>query len=722
MIKEKKYTITAALPYANGALHLGHLAGAYLPADIYARFLRLQGKSVLFVCGSDEHGAAITIRAKKEGKSPKEIIDTYHQINKGAFEGLGISFDMYHRTSEPIHHETAQDFFKTLEAEGAQFEKKETDQYYDEEYQQFLADRYITGTCPKCGYEEAYGDQCENCGSTLSPTELINPKSTMSGKTPILKKTTHWYFRLDKHGEWLEKWLKEGEKDGVQLHDPKQWKKHVLGQCLSWVEGGLQPRAITRDLDWGIKVPVEGEEGEGKVLYVWFDAPIGYISATKQWAEEHNENWEEYWKGDHAELVHFIGKDNIVFHCIVFPAMLAAHGAYVLPKNVPANQFLNLEGKKFSKSKGWVIEQHQYLEDFKDFPNKEDALRYALIRTLPENKDGDFKWDEFVALHDNELVANLGNFINRVVSLTHKYYDGKVPQPDETTLKGVEEESALTVAQIMQDLAQKVTTLEDLILKFEFKQAIQIVMEIATIGNTLLQRNEPWKLWKTNPDSAVIANAMYISLQIAGVLSVITAPFLPFTSDKLRKLLAMKPLVGTDFTTLKEHLTEAHTILPVGHIINEPVLLFAKINDRKDQSRQELIERQKQQLEEMKAKAALAAKKAAPIKENCTFDDFMKTDLRVGTIIAAEKVKKSKKLLKLTIDLEFEQRTIVSGIAQYHQPKDIINQQVIVVANLAARKMMGIESQGMVLMAEDKDGKLVFVAPSALTSNGITVA
>lgn len=715
----KKYTITAALPYANGALHLGHLAGAYLPADIYARFLRLQGKDVAFICGSDEHGAAITIRAKKEGRSPKEIIDTYHNLNKETFSRLGISFDKYHRTSAELHHKTAQDFFKKLVEKGGEFDVKESDQYYDEEFDQFLADRYIIGTCPKCNHEEAYGDQCEKCGSALSPTELINPKSTMSGKTPILKKTKHWYFRLDKHGDWLKGWINDGVVGGSKVHDPKIWKGHVLGQCNSWVDGGLQPRAITRDLSWGIPVPVEG--GEGKVLYVWFDAPIGYISATKQWAEETGKDWEAYWKGDDVELIHFIGKDNIVFHCVVFPAMLKAHGDYALPKNVPANQFLNLEGKKFSKSKGWVIEQHQYLNDFEAFPNKEDALRYALIRTLPENKDGDFKWDEFIALHDNELVANLGNFINRVVNLTHKYYEGKVPAVElETVIKDVEEEATTTVGKALAVLAEKLEKLEAFILKYEFKNAIQALMDISTYGNVLLQRNEPWKIWKQEPESALVKGLMNLSLQVAGVLSVATQPFLPFTAEKLRNLLGLDALSTGAYSTLLAELKAGKTALAEGHQINPPELLFAKINDRKDKSRLELIDGQKAKLEELKKQQELAAKVVEPeaVKATCTFDDFVKVDFRTGTIVAAEKIKKAKKLLKLTVDLGFEQRTVVSGIALHYIPEEIIGQQVALVANLAPRKMMGIESQGMILMAENAAGKLIFVSPSETAMNG----
>lgn len=724
----KKHTITAALPYANGALHLGHLAGAYLPADIYARFLRLQGKDVAFICGSDEHGAAITIRAKKEGRSPQEIIDTYHSLNKDTFERLGISFDKYHRTSETLHHETAQDFFKTLLEKGGQFDVKESEQYYDEDFKQFLADRYIIGTCPKCNHPEAYGDQCEKCGSALSPTELIDPKSTMSGKKPTLKKTKHWYFRLDKHSEWLKEWINTGALDGKQLHDPKHWKTHVVGQCNSWLEekvdkktgektGGLQPRAITRDLDWGIKVPVEG--AEGKVLYVWFDAPIGYISATKQWALEQGKDWEAYWKSDEAELVHFIGKDNIVFHCVVFPAMLKAHGDYILPKNVPANQFLNLEGRKFSKSKGWVIEQHEYLKDFEAFPNKEDALRYALIRTLPENKDGDFKWDEFVALHDNELVANLGNLINRVITLTHKYYDGKVPAADKTILiKDIEEGQTTTVQEALNQLLAKVNKLESYLLNYEFKNAIQAFMDISTYANTLLQRNEPWKIWKGEPDSDLVKAVMNLSLQIAAVLSVTSQPFLPFTASKLRNLLGLDALTGGDFEDLKVTLRSGKNLIEAGHVIGKPELLFAKINDRKDKSRLALIELQKEKLELLKKKQEQAEKAAEPIKELCSFEDFTKIDLRVGTITAAEKVKKAKKLLKLTVDLGFETRTVVSGIALHYEPAAIVGQQVTLVANLAPRKMMGIESQGMILMAEDATGKLIFVNPKDTAING----
>ena len=492
-MSEKKYLITSALPYANGPLHLGHLSGAYLPADIYVRYLRLLGKDVVWVCGSDEHGAAITIRAKKEGISPKEIIDKYHELNKSSFERLGISFDHYHRTSAQLHHETAQEFFTKLYEKGDEFEEQSIDQYYDEGFDQFLADRYIVGTCPRCGHDEAYGDQCENCGSDLSPTELINPRSTLSGKSPVLRTTKHWYFKLNKHEDWLRQWIDEGQLDGVQHHDAKEWKKHVVGQCLSWLDNGLQPRAITRDLSWGIPVPVEG--GAGKVLYVWFDAPIGYISSTKQWALDNGKDWEAYWKGDDVELIHFIGKDNIVFHCIVFPAMLKAYGDFALPKNVPANQFLNFEGQKFSKSRGWGIEQHKYLEEFADFPNKEDALRYTLIRNLPENKDSDFRWDDFEDHHDKELVGNLGNFLNRVVVLTNKYYEGVIPSPT-----NIPTDKLAEAYQIAQRISSEVET-------FGFKAAILSLMELSSWGNTYLQDVSPWKIWKTDPESEKLRNA-----------------------------------------------------------------------------------------------------------------------------------------------------------------------------------------------------------------------
>ena len=706
MTKTKRYTVTSALPYANGALHLGHLAGAYLPADIYVRYLRLLGKDVLFVCGSDEHGAAITIRAKKEGISPRDIIDKYHELNKATFEKLGISFDIYHRTSDPLHHETAQEFFKKLYDKGGEFEERTNDQYYDQEFDQFLADRYITGTCPKCSHEEAYGDQCENCGSTLSPTELINPKSTLSGNKPILKTTTHWFFKLDKHEDWLREWIKEGTVDGQPHHDPKTWKKHVVGQCLSWIDGedGLQPRAITRDLDWGIPVPVEG--GDGKVLYVWFDAPIGYISATKQWAKDNGKDWKDYWQSDEAELYHFIGKDNIVFHCIVFPAMLKADGNYNLPINVPANQFLNFEGRKFSKSKGWGIEQHQYLEEFKDFPNKEDALRYTLIRNAPENKDADFKWDEFVDFHDSELVGNLGNFINRVAVLTNKYYEGKVPnvRADSEQIEAVKK----LVAQFQKNVEA-----------FRFRDSLQTFLELSSFGNTYLQDVSPWKIWKEDPDSEAVKICLYTSLSIVTVLSVLCEPFIPFSSKKIRKLINLPEVGNGSLQNLLDQLNVGEDLIPGGHQLGEPELLFAKINDRKDDSRQKIIEKQKAHLA-----AILEAEQAnqrEPIKPEITFDDFTKIDIRTGTVVKAEAVEKADKLLKLTVDIGLETRTVLSGIAKQFKPEDVVGQQVLLLANLAPRKMRGVVSQGMILMAEDENGKLSFVRPGEAWDNGHVV-
>ncbi len=691
----KKHTITAALPYANGPLHLGHLAGAYLPADIYARFLRLQGKDVVFVCGSDEHGAAITIRAKKEGRSPQEIIDTYHSLNKETFEKLGISFDIYHRTSDALHHKTAQEFFSKLLHKGGEFDVLESEQYYDEDFNQFLADRYIIGTCPKCSHEEAYGDQCEKCGSALSPSDLINPRSTMSGKTPVLKKTKHWYFKLDKHGGELREWIETGKINGVEHHDPESWKKHVIGQCLSWIEGGLQPRAITRDLDWGVNVPVEG--AEGKVLYVWFDAPIGYISATKKWAKDNHKNWEEYWKGDDVELVHFIGKDNIVFHCIVFPAMLKAHGDFALPVNVPANQFLNLEGRKFSKSKGWVIEQHQYLIDFADFPNKEDALRYALIRTMPENKDGDFKWDEFVALHDNELADNLGNFFNRVLSFIHKYSEGKAPSFDpDLSIKGSSEEESSTFSRFNREqLLPLVQQLKSDILAFEFKNAISTVLEISRLGNAMFQSNAPWKTAKDNPEAPEISAVLALGLQIAAVSAICIEPFLPFIAKKMRELLHMDNSEGGAFQQLKSVLEAGAVLLPSGKTIKEPEVLFAKIQNKKDTRWMELVEKEKKSLEELvrkfEAEEKAAAKTSATLapKEAVEFDDFSKLELRIGTVETCEKVPKKDRLLKLSVNLGNETRTIISGIAEHYSSEEMIGKQVTVVANLKPKKLAG---------------------------------
>ena len=703
----KKYLVTSALPYANGALHLGHLAGAYLPADIYVRFLRLLGIDVVWVCGSDEHGAAITMRAKKENISPKAIIDKYHELNKSTFNKLGISFDYYHRTSAALHHETSQEFFLKLYEQGDQFEVKELEQYYDESFDQFLADRYIKGTCPKCGFEEAFGDQCENCGSDLSPTELINPKSTLSGNTPKLKKTKHWYFKLDKHEGWLKDWIKEGQLEGQSHHDPGLWKKHVSGQCLSWLDAGLKSRAITRDLDWGIPVPLE--EASGKVLYVWFDAPIGYISSSKQWAKENNKDWESYWKGEDSQLIHFIGKDNIVFHCIVFPAMLKAHGDYNLPINVPANQFLNFEGQKFSKSRGWGIEQHVYLEEFAAFPNKEDALRYALIRNMPENRDSDFKWDDFIDFHDKELADNLGNFVNRVIVLTNKYYNGVVP-----TAKVDIQQALEPVIQLFNELLEEVN-------RFSFKGAVQKFMEISTYGNTYLQEVSPWKIWKTDPDSNTIKECMFLSLQIVKLISVIGEPFIPFVAPKIAKLLNSEPNQDGDLQKLIDTLNQGLPLLNAGHQIGEPTILFAKIQDRKDDSRLKIVEKQKNKLQTILDQEEEENVSSAPLKSLIGFDDFMKIDLRTGTILEAEKVKKTKKLLKLTVDLGFEKRTVVSGIAEQYKPEEVIGQKVVLVANLAPKKLKGIDSQGMILMAETASGGLGFVEVDDAIASGMIV-
>ena len=701
----KRYLITSALPYANGALHLGHLAGAYLPADIYVRYLRLLGKDVVWVCGSDEHGAAITIRAKKEGIPPQEIIDKYHSLNKGTFARLGISFDYYHRTSAPLHHETSQEFFLKLYEKGGEFEEREIEQYYDEEYNQFLADRYIVGTCPKCGYEEAYGDQCENCGSDLSPLELIQPRSTLSGKAPQLKKTKHWYFKLDNHEGWLRKWIDTGKLDGEQHHDPKTWKRHVVGQCLSWLDTGLQPRAITRDLDWGIPVPLE--EAKGKVLYVWFDAPIGYISSTRQWAKENGKDWELYWKDKDTTLIHFIGKDNIVFHCIVFPAMLKAYGEFNLPVNVPANQFLNFEGQKFSKSRGWGIEQHEYLEEFKDFPNKEDALRYALIRNMPENKDADFKWDEFTDFHDKELADNLGNFVNRVIVLTNKYFEGAVPSTTQNIKAGLAP---------AREIIHKITGELD---AFSFRSAVLALMELSSWGNTYLQDVSPWKIYKEDPDSQAVKDCMFTSLQVVALLSILADPFIPFTAPKIRRLLNLPVLQNGDLKEALNKLETGKPIIPTGHKIGEPELLFAKIVDRKDDSRLQIVNRQKEKLQ--KVLEAEKGEEREAIKPTIQYEDFAKLDFRTGTITAAEAVPKADKLLKLTVDLGSEQRTVVSGIAQFFKPEELPGQPVVVVANLAPRKLRGIESQGMILMAENDKGELAFVNPAKGWGNGWVV-
>ena len=690
----KRHTITAALPYANGPLHLGHIAGCYLPADIYVRYLKGQGKDVAFICGSDEHGAAITLRAKKEGTTPQEIVDKNHHIIQKAFEDFGIEFDIYHRTSSPLHHETAAGFFKDLNDKGS-FIQETSEQFYDEAHQQFLADRYVTGTCPKCSSEGAYGDQCEKCGSSLNATDLINPKSTLSGKTPVLKETSHWYLPMNQHEEWLKEWIETGKLDNKQHHDPAEWRNQVIGQCKSWIDNGLQPRSITRDLDWGVQVPVEG--GEGKVLYVWFDAPIGYISATKQWASDNGKNWEDYWKNEDTELIHFIGKDNIVFHCIIFPIILKEHGDFILPTNVPANEFLNLEGDKISTSRNWAVWLHEYLEDF---PGKEDELRYVLTSIAPESKDSEFTWKDYQARVNNELVAILGNFINRTVVLTHKYYNGIVPESGE--LRDADEGTLI----ILETTKKRI---EESLSQFKFRDAQFQAMDIARLGNKYLADREPWKLIKT--DAERVQTIMYVALQISNALSIVFDPFLPKTSQKLRQML------NSNSAELKP-----------GHQINKAELLFQKIEDEAIEAQIEKLNRSLTGGELDKSKTPPGSlnhppqggnnPKAKPMKDEITFDDFTKMDIRVATIKAAEKHPDADKLLKLTVDTGIDVRTVVSGIAEHYQPEEIVGKQVSVLMNLAPRKIRGIESQGMILMAENNEGNLAFVSPEKAMDNG----
>lgn len=691
MSSTQRYTVTAALPYANGPLHIGHIAGAYLPADIFVRYLRLIGKEAVFICGSDEHGAAITIRAKKEGISPQEIIDKYHGQIKKAFGDFGIEFDIYHRTSSPLHHKTAQEFFLQLEKNNV-FTKETSEQFFDEEHQQFLADRYIIGTCPKCGNENAYGDQCEKCGTALSPSELINPKSTLSGNTPVLKQTYHWYLPMNVHENWIREWIETGKLDGKQHHDPKEWKLHVLGQCRSWIDAGLQPRAMTRDLDWGVKVPLEG--AEGKVLYVWLDAPIGYISATKQWAADNGKNWETYWKDPETKLIHFIGKDNIVFHCIIFPMLLKCHGGYLLPDNVPANEFLNLEGDKISTSRNWAVWLHEYLEEF---PNKQDELRYVLCSIAPETKDSEFTWKDYQARVNNELVAILGNFVNRVLVLMQKYYNGVVPAYDKTSTAGEFEKDLFT--RRIKENAEKI---DEYIHKYRFRDALFHAMEIARDGNKYLADTEPWKLVKT--DETRVKEILFNSLQLTARLAIAFRAFLPHTCEKIEKML-------NHSTGKWDLLLNNTTIIPSGHQLGEPFLLFEKIEDS-------IIEKQIEKLHNSKKQNAVLNPKIKMQKPEITYDDFSKMDIRIGEIIAAEKVEKADKLLKLTIDTGLDKRTVLSGIAEFYKPEEVIGKKVSILINLAPRKIRGIESQGMILMAENPDGKLTFVQPADTFDNG----
>ena len=673
MKKFKRYLVTSALPYANGPIHIGHLAGVYVPSDIYTRYLRMKGMDVISICGSDEHGVPITLKARKEGVSPKEIVDRYHTMNKKAFEDFGIAFDIYSRTSNKTHFETASGFFRTLYEKG-EFTEKISEQYYDEEAGCFLADRYIMGTCPHCGNENAYGDQCEKCGTSLSPNELINPHSTVSGSKPVLRDTLHWYLPLDKYEPWLKKWI---------LDDHKEWKVNVYGQCKSWLDQGLKPRAVSRDLDWGVPVPVEG--AKGKVLYVWFDAPIGYISATKELTAD----WEKYWKNKETKMVHFIGKDNIVFHCIIFPAMLKAEGSYILPENVPANEFLNLENDKISTSRNWAVWLHEYLEDF---PGKQDVLRYSLCANAPETKDNDFTWKDFQARNNNELVAILGNFVNRTLVLTNNYYEGKVPE------RGVTDSNDDAV---LNEIIRIKENVEISLESFRFREALKEAMNLARLGNKYLADAEPWKVIKTNPER--VKTIMNIALQITVNLTIVCEPFLPFSMEKLRGWINLNELKWND--------AGKSDLLKPGHVINRPGLLFEKIED-------EEITRQIDKLLATKKANEAAGAKTTPGKDPIVFDDFSKIDIRTATILEAEKVPKTTKLLKLRIDTGIDIRTIVSGIAEYYEPETIIGKQISIVANLEPRNIKGIESKGMILMAEDKNGKLVMVAPSEKVSNG----
>jgi len=686
----KRYTITAALPYTNGPVHIGHLAGVYIPADIYARFQRMQGKDVAFVCGSDEHGVPITLKAKKEGITPQQVVDKYNSIIKQSFEDFGISFDNYSRTTSKIHHDTASEFFKKLHSEG-KFIEQVTQQLYDADANQFLADRFVVGTCPKCGNEESYGDQCESCGTSHNATDLIHPKSAITGAVPSLKETKHWFLPLDKYEPFLKEWILEEHK--------KDWKTNVYGQCKSWIDDGLRPRAVTRDLDWGIPVPAP--DADGKVLYVWFDAPIGYISATKQWAKKQGKDWEPYWKDKDTKLLHFIGKDNIVFHCIIFPSMLKAEGSYILPNNVPANEFLNLEGNKISTSKNWAVWLHEYLEDF---PDQQDVLRYVLTSNAPETKDNDFTWADFQARNNNELVAIFGNFINRVTVLTHKYYDGITPS--EGILSQIDIKTLETIRAYP-------AVIESSIERYRFREAQQELMNVARLGNKYLADQEPWKTIKT--DEQRTKTVMFVALQIASALAILSEPFLPHTSRKLKEMLRINSRETQNSLQWSDVATKQILIAP-GHTINTNELLFSKIEDSQ-------IQAQMDKLTASKLANEIANKVTTPQKDTCTFEDFTKLDMRVGTIIEAEKMPKAKKLLVLKVDTGLDVRTIVSGIAESFTPQEIIGKRVTVLVNLAPRALRGVESQGMILMTQMPDGTLVFVNPdTAGVSNGDSIA
>lgn len=689
MNSPERYLITAALPYANGPLHIGHIAGAYLPADIYVRYLRLKGRDAVFVCGSDEHGVAITIQAKKEGVTPQEIIDKYHELNKDTFKRLGINFDIFHRTSSDLHHQTSSDFFKELHSKGV-FEERESEQFYDEPFHQFLADRYIIGTCPKCGNENAYGDQCEKCGSTLSPDELIHPRSALSGEPPVKKVTRHWYLPLDKYQDWLYNWLIDGN------GRTESWKKNVLGQCKSWLNDGLNPRAITRDLDWGVKVPVEG--GEGKVLYVWMDAPIGYISATKQWAADHGKDWKMYWQQEDTKLVHFIGKDNIVFHCIIFPVLLHAHGGYILPSNVPANEFMNLEGEKMSTSRNWSVQVHTYLNNW---TGREDVMRYVLASNIPEAKDSEFTWKDFQARNNNELVAILGNFVNRVVVLTHKFFDGRVPALQNGFTDQLYIQEYLSgVERLSRDVYEP--SME----AYRFREALAAAMDVVRLGNKLLTDLEPWKLFKTDAESC--GSILRVCLECMHPIIRLLEPFLPFTAEKIADMLGIQ---------VADSLQPIGTCLKDGSPVGKPAHLFTPIED--DQINAEIAA--------LHAASALPSvtEKTNEVKEpkaTITYEQFAAMDMRTGVILEATRIPKADRLLKLQVDIGSEHRTIVSGIAEHFSPEELIGQNVVVLINLAARKMKGVESQGMILMAEDAEGKLYFLSADNANLSGLSVS
>jgi methionyl-tRNA synthetase len=700
----KRYTITAALPYTNGPVHIGHLAGVYVPADIYARYQRLKGNDVAYICGSDEHGVPITIKAKKEGITPQQVVDKYHEMIKSSFKEFGISFDNYSRTTAKTHHKTASEFFKKLHADG-KFIEETNQQLYDAEANQFLADRFVVGTCPKCGFEESYGDQCENCGTSHNATDLINAKSAITGNTPSLKETKHWFLPLDQYQEWLKEWIVDGHAN--------DWKPNVLGQVKSWLDDGLRPRAVTRDLDWGIPVPAAG--GEGKVLYVWFDAPIGYISSTKEWAAEKGIDWEPYWKDKDTKLLHFIGKDNIVFHCIIFPSMLKAEGSYILPENVPANEFLNLEGNKISTSKNWAVWLHEYLADF---PEKQDVLRYTLTANAPESKDNDFTWKDFQARNNNELVAIFGNFINRVVVLTNKYYDGQVPPVG--NFSDADEDTLAMLKKYPQIISKSIE-------RYRFREALGELMNLARLGNKYLADEEPWKVIKENPER--VQTILSVALQISAGLAILCEPFLPFTSNKLKNILniphhdalTLNTSTSPGTSSIEGSLTwndvaSTNALLRAGHQIGKGELLFAKIED-------EDIQKQLDKLQASKQANTAANQTVLPQKDTIEFDDFTKLDMRVGTILEATKVPKTKKLLQLKVDVGIDVRTIVSGIAQSFSPEEIIGQRVTVLCNLAPRTLKGVESQGMILMTDTPDGKLAFIEPENTSiSNGVQIS